>query len=342
MCPRRCGVFNEKYLPLPCGSDDVGLYDILQHGKYQSMTLKHPIPTASPATVLFQANATLAEGPIWDGRAGCLYWVDIRRCRVSRFDAAMGRQTGVWITPARAGCIGLTRDPGRLIVAAGAEVALLTLGSGAWDVIAKLPIDAPRYRANDGRVDSSGRFWVGTMIDDIHRPTSFDGGALFRIDKNGSVTRTLDGCELPNGIGWSPDDSRMYLNDTTTAKTWQFAFDSLTGSLSDRQVFFDHSSGAGFPDGLSVDATGAVWSAQWDGWNVRRIAPDGKLLAEFPMPVRRPSSASFFGPVLDQMVVTSATVDFTSCDYRQSPDAGSLFAMPTPGITGQPENLFDI
>lgn len=302
-------------------------------------------PTADPidstARVLFQANATLAEGPIWDGRTGCLYWVDIRRSRVSRFDPALGRQTGVWITPARTGCVGLTRDLGRLIVAAGADVALLTLETGAWNVIATLPIDAPRYRANDGRIDSSGRLWVGTMIDDIHQPTSFDGGELFHVDADGQVMRALSGCELPNGIGWSPDDSRLYFNDTTTGKTWQFAYDAATGGLSDRSVLFDHSGGAGYPDGLAVDVIGCVWSAQWDGWNIRRIAPDGRLLAEYSMPVRRPSSASFYGAALDQIVITSATVDFTSVDYCESPDAGSLFMMPSPAVAGRQENIFD-
>jgi sugar lactone lactonase YvrE len=302
-------------------------------------------PTATPAdtaaTVLFQANAALAEGPIWDGRTGCLYWVDIRRSRVSRFDPSLGRQTGVWITPARPGCVGLTRDPGRLIVAAGAEVALLTLETGMWDVIATLPIDAPRYRANDGRIDSSGRFWVGTMIDDLHRPTAFEGGELFRVYADGSVVRALSGCELPNGIGWSPDDSRMYFNDTTTGKTWQFAYDVVTGELSERSVLYDHRDGAGYPDGLSVDASGSIWSAQWDGWNIRRIAPEGRLLAEYPMPVRRPSSASFFGAGLDRIVITSATVDFTSADFRESPDAGSLFMMSSPAAAGRPENIFE-
>jgi len=57
--------------------------------------------------------------------------------------------------------------------------------------------------------------------------------------------------------------------------------------------------------------------------------------------VRRPSSASFFGAGLDRIVITSATVDFTSADYCESPDAGSLFMMSSPDVAGRPENIFE-
>jgi len=298
------------------------------------------VSLSSNADVLFQANAILAEGPIWDERLSCLYWVDIRRCRISRFALATGRQTGVWITPSRVGCIGLTQDAGQLIVGAGAEIAMLDLVTGEWSSLTSLPIATPRHRINDGRVDARGRFWVGTMIDDIHQPDRFIGGALFRVDPDGTVTQALADCELPNGIGWSPDGKTMYFNDTTTAATWSFDFDVATGTLENRRKLYDHSGGAGFPDGLSVDATGAVWTAQWDGWNIRRISPEGMLIAEYPMPVRRPTSTSFFGSALDRIVVTSATVDFASEDFRESPDAGSLFVLPAPGVAGLSEHYF--
>lgn len=300
----------------------------------------HPDASSSPAGLLFQANAELAEGPIWDGRTGSLYWVDIRRCRVSRLAVAERAQTDVWITPARPGCIALTDDPDRLVVVAGADVALLDLATGDSERLAILPIETPRFRANDGRVDSRGRLWVGTMIDDIHRPESFRGGELFCVEASGRVTRAPFDFELPNGIGWSLDDQLLYLNDTTTGVTWSFDFDAVSGAIDNRRPFFDHRSGTGYPDGLSVDSAGAIWSAQWDGWNLRRIAPDGGLLAEFPMPVRRPSSATFFGDRLDQIAVTSATVDFTSEDFRMSPLAGALLEMPAPGMTGRAENRF--
>lgn len=291
--------------------------------------------------LLFQANATLGEGPVWDGRAGCLYWVDIRCSRVSRYDLAQQRQTGVWIMPHRTGCVALTSDPHKLLVAAGVDIFVLDLQSGATSEIAALPIDGTRFRANDGRVDANGRLWVGTMIDDVHAPECFSGGKLFRVDPDGTVDCPDYEFELPNGIDWSRDNTLMYFNDTTTLSTFCFDFDQANGSLSNRRVFYDHSGGAGFPDGLSVDSKGCIWSAQWDGWNIRKISPEGELLQEFPMPVRRPSSATFFGPQLDRIAITSATVDFTTQDFLLSPNAGSLFSMAAES-SGVVENQFPL
>lgn len=292
------------------------------------------------AHVLFQANATLGEGPVWDDREGALYWVDIRRQRISRLDPRLRQQTGIWVMPDRVGCIGLTDDVGTLVVGAGANIVLLHLGTGKTDRIATLPIDTERYRINDGRVDTAGRLWVGTMIDDIHAPDVFSGGRLFRVSNDGEVWQASGEFELPNGIVWTGDDASLLINDTTACVTYRYRFDSVTGEASDRTVFFDHSGRDGYPDGLSIDTDGCLWSAQWDGWNIRRISPNAELLAEYRMPVRRPSSATFFGRSLDRIAITSATVDFSTEDFLQSPDAGSIFEMDGHGASGRPENRF--
>lgn len=306
------------------------------------MNFTHQGPTVD---VMFQANATLAEGPIWDARMECIYWIDIRRGRISRLDVKSGQQTGVWTSSDcpihRPGCIALTRDENKILIAAGNKIELLNLLTGTSEEIARLPIDTPRFRANDGRVDRNGRLWVGTMIDDIHSPDAFSGGELFRIDPDGSVFKAGGEFELPNGIGWNGDDTLMYFNDTTTLTTYCFDFDAAAGIISNKRVFYDHSDGTGFPDGLSVDDSGSIWSSQWDGWNIRKISSTGELLNEFPMPVRRPTSAAFYGKNLDRIAITSATVDFVSEDFLKSPNAGSLFSMDA-NAKGTYENLFSL
>ena len=150
--------------------------------------------------LLFQSNNLLGEGPLWDSRCGDLYWIDIRRCRISRFNLEQNCQTGVWITPTRPGCIALTSDESKLLVAAREEIFILNLNNGKLSKIASLQIDRKLFRANDGRVDSAGCLWVGTMIDDIYAPEHFKGGQVFRIDPEGNTSSTNYEFELPNGI----------------------------------------------------------------------------------------------------------------------------------------------
>lgn len=289
-----------------------------------------------------QANAILGEGPIWDWRSGDLFWVDIRRRHVFRHHLATGQQTGQWAFKGRVGCVALTDDPSRVLVAAGLEIHVLELDGGACVDVAAIDLNAELHRINDGEVDSAGRLWVGTMMDDFHQPASFVDGCLHRFDPGGSVTAfgAFD-FALPNGIGWSPDDTQMYVNDSAAGLTYVFDYDATSGTPTNRRVLYQAPEGKGLPDGMSVDAAGNVWCALWDGWGLIKLSPEGEVLERIDLPVRRPSSATFCGDALQHLAITSATVDFTSEDFDKNPQSGGLFLMPA-GCTGRRPHLFPL
>lgn len=285
-----------------------------------------------------QANAILGEGPIWDWRSGDVFWVDIRRQLVFRHHLATGMQTGQWSFADRIGFVALTRSPTWVTVGVGMTVRLLNLESGESLHVAELESGRPHHRINDAAVDAAGRLWVGTMMDDFFDPEDFIDGRLHRVDANGT-TQAFGTYLLPNGIGWSPDGTQMYLNDSVARTTYALEFDRRAGTVGAQRPIFVAAANEGLPDGLSVDADGNIWCALWDGWAILTLSPDGSVLARHPMPVRRPSSATFGGDGLDQLIVTSATVGFSSLDYAASPQAGGLFRMPA-GCRGQRANLF--
>lgn len=284
-----------------------------------------------------RANAVLGEGPVWDARSGNLFWLDIRRGEIYRHHLATGEQTGRWVLPARAGCLALTEDERTLVVTAGGSLFRLDLAGGNLAPIAAPEATRPLFRFNDGAVDRAGRLWVGSMIDDFHQGEAFRDGRLYRVDPDGAVTCFGDDYRLPNGIGWSPDGTRMYLSDTVAGITFVFDYEEASGIPSNRRVLIEHDPTDGYPDGLAVDAEGRIWSAMWDGWCIKVYEADGGLADRIAMPVRRPSSLAFAGAALDEVVVTSATVDFVSEDYRRSPEAGGLFRF-RPGVHGQAPN----
>lgn len=286
-----------------------------------------------------QANAILGEGPVWDWRSGDIYWVDIRRMQVFRHDLAARSQTGQWAFNERVGFVALTAQRNWLVVGAGLRLWLLDVGSGRTHQFAELDAGREGNRINDASVDREGRLWVGTMMDDFLAPARFTDGRLYRVEPSGAVGRQEDEYLLPNGIGWSPQGTTMYVNDSVARVTYALDFDAARGTAANRRVLFSAGASEGLPDGMSVDADGNIWCAMWDGWAILKLAPDGRLLARHEMPVRRPSSATFGGPGLDQLLITSATVGFTSEDYAESPLAGGLFRTSA-GCIGQRANLF--
>ncbi|MEO5972300.1 MAG: SMP-30/gluconolactonase/LRE family protein [Sphingomicrobium sp.] len=269
--------------------------------------------------------ALLGEGPLWVAREAALYWVDIKGRKIFRLDAA-GAVTA-WETPLRVGSIA-PRASGGFIAGTDQGFATFDPATGQLELLSNPEADRPDNRFNDGKVDRAGRFWAGTM-DDSERHAS---GALYRLDASDAATRIDDGYRVTNGPAFSPDGRRMYHNDSALRVTYAFDL-APDGSATNRSVFARFGDGDGFPDGMTVDAEGCLWIAFWDGWCVRRLSPDGELLATLRVPTQRPTSCAFGGPRLDRLYITSARIGLDAAALADQRCAGGLF-LARPGVRG--------
>ncbi len=127
-------------------------------------------------------------------------------------------------------------------------------------------LDDPGIRLNEGGCDPHGRFYCGAMAYD----ESPGAGALYRLELDRSCTTVLTGLTISNGIGWSPDASTMYLNDSGTGCVDVFRFDGASGAISDRRTLVHIDQPGVAPDGLTVDDEGGIWVALWNGAAIHR------------------------------------------------------------------------
>jgi sugar lactone lactonase YvrE len=104
-------------------------------------------------------------------------------------------------------------------------------------------------------------------------------------------------------------------------------------------VLLDFSDQDGVADGLTVDDEGCLWTALWDGGEVRRWSPDGELLAVAELPVPQVSSCAFAGPDRDLLVITTSAEGLDPAARAAQPDAGRLFTA-RPGVTGPGKNPY--
>lgn len=280
---------------------------------------------------LWPARALLGEGPVWSAAEDALYWVDIKRPRVLRYRLADGRREE-FPMPSEIGCLGLV-EGGGLVAALRTGFVFLDLENGRIDPITNPEHDCPGNRFNDGKVDSAGRFWAGTM-DDAERDPS---GCLYRLDRDLSVTRVDEGYVVTNGPAFSPDGRVLYHNDSADRRILAFDCDPDTGALTNRRTFARIE--RGYPDGLTVDAEGGVWCALWDGWRVVRFTPDGREERSIELPVARVTSCTFGGSELDTLFVTSASIGLSETESAAQPLAGGLFSLQ-PGVLGLPTPAF--
>lgn len=288
------------------------------------------------AELLLDARAELAEGPVWDEADGTLVWVDILAGHVHRLDPGGRGDTRIEVgepvgcaVPRRGGGLVLATEHGFALVDAGAASAVpFASVAGA--------ADGPAWRMNDGACDPDGRLFAGTMAYD----STPGAAALHRLDSDGAVTRVLDGLTISNGIGWSPDGGTMYLVDTPTRRVDAFAFDAEAGTLAARRTVVEIAPGAGDPDGLTVDADGAIWVALWGGGAVHRYAPGGRLDRVVELPASHVTSCAFGGPGRRTLFVTTARAGLTAAQLQAEPHAGGVFAVADAGVEGLPTARF--
>lgn len=279
---------------------------------------------------LADLEAILGEGPCWVAAQQTLLWVDINTPRLFTWSAANGPQS---VPLAENICSIVPRASGGYI---GAGYNGLIALSDDF-IITRLENPESSItgnRFNDGKVDRAGRFWAGTMDHAEQR----DSGTLYRVNTDLAWTAIDTGYRVTNGPAFSCDGHTMYHTDSARQTVYAFDVDHA-GDVSNKRVFLQFTPDMGYPDGMTVDAENCVWIAFWDGWCIRRFAPDGGLLTQIPVPVQKPTSVTFGGADLDEIFITSASRDLSTSERAQQPFAGGMFAC-RPGVKGIADQPF--
>ena len=270
----------------------------------------------------------LGECPVWSVERQALFFVDITARRLHRFDP-VSRQHGFLDVFEDIGCFGFARGGGFV---AGLRSGIYLLDENANPVrqLAANPEMHATSRFNDGRVDPDGCLVAGTLDES----KKVGNAGLYRLDR-GTLQKLDDGLMTSNGCAFSPDGKTLYHSDTPRFVIYARDYDPKTGATANKRVFVQlHPQGddRGRPDGAAVDAEGCYWTALYEGGRVQRYDPSGKLMAEYPVPAKKPTMPAFGGADLKTLFVTSV-ID------PQDPHGGQLFAMPveTPGL---PTTLF--
>jgi sugar lactone lactonase YvrE len=274
----------------------------------------------------------LGEGPLWDSALGRLYWVDIRAKCIEWIEPASGSE-GRYDLAVRPSALALC-EMGELLVAADHSVGLLDVLSGAFTPRVVFEEDKPRNRTNDGGIGADGRFWFGTMDDDAEAGR----GALYALSPDWKLSVMREPLGIPNGIVMTSDGGKLFVADSMEGVIWAHGV-AADGALSEPSLFFSAKGGASTPDGAALDEEGYIWSAQWDGGCMLRIAPDGAVDRKIDMPVTRPTACAFGGPDLTTLYVTSARGGLSANRLAREPLAGSVFSVAT-GIAGLHTRLF--
>ena len=276
--------------------------------------------TSAAPTVAHATAHLLGEGVLWDDRQQVVWWTDILRKKLWRMDPLDGHAMH-WDMPERLASFALCEADGWLLLALASRLAFFNPGTEQLIDLHVVEKDLPT-RSNDGACDRQGRFVFGTM----HEPTQGARqaiGGFYRLGHSLQLERLpLPAVAISNSIAFSPTGDQMYFCDSPTRKIFCCDYGDTLG---EPRLFVDLGNVVGVPDGSTVDAAGALWSAQWGMGRVVRYLPDGTQDRIIEMPVCQPTKPAFGGAALATLFVTSARDGLNPAQLHAEPQAGYLF-----------------
>jgi len=289
----------------------------------------------------------LGESPFWHTTEQTLYWVDIPGKKILRANVYMGT-VQAWDMPSEPGCIAPAATGG-LVVALRHGVFRAPEWGGALIPLVTLPYDTAQVRANDGKCDALGRFWVGT----IDEPKANRAAALFSMDCRGQapvVERHAQEALTGNALAWGLDGRTLYWADTPEHVIYAWDYDLQHNTLAHKRVFkrferrkddwtYLDTSYQGRPDGAALDAEGNYYVAMFEGRRICKFAPNGDLLAEIATPAQCPTMLCFGGEDLKTLYVTTARYKRSAAELADFTQSGAVFSARVE-VPGLPVNFF--
>ncbi len=259
------------------------------------------------------SGGSWCEGPVWFGDLDCLLFSDIPGNRILRWIDGAG--ISVFRAPSNF-ANGHTRDlQGRLISCEhGSRRLTRTEYDGTLTVLIDRHRSSRLNSPNDVAVRRDGTIWFtdppyGILTDwqGYRAESEQEGNFVFRLDPaTGELTAVANDFDRPNGIGFSPDDSTLYVSDTGGSGRHDGpphirAFDvSAAGTLTNPRLFAAVDQGKS--DGFCFDREGNLWSSAGDG--VHCFSPGGELLGKIRIP-ETVSNVAFGGIRRNRLFITA-------------------------------------
>jgi L-arabinonolactonase len=283
----------------------------------------------------------LGEGIIWSEENSCLYWVDIPMpSKLYNFNTLKNNLI-TYDMPEMITSISL-RNKNNLLIASHYGLNNFNLSDKKFERILDVEKKLPQNRCNDGASDANGRYWFGTMQNNIGPGGSNieiieNSGSIYCLDKNLNIKKKETDICISNTFVWNPDNTKFYFTDTITGIISSYDFDLDSGSIDNKKDFakFDR----GYPDGSTIDSEGYLWNCRWDGSCVVRFDPSGQVDEVVEVPVKNVTSCTFGGEDLKTLFITTARIGMDEDYLKNNPSTGGIFAINL-DVRGQLNNKF--
>lgn len=295
-----------------------------------------------------QVKSVFGEGILWDSENEMVLWVDLATAKVLTYSYKNGEEVSYQL-PSPATAI-LKYKKNEYLLMMSREINKLNIQTGQLTPYVSFEWMDPLLLLNDAKLDSFGRIWTGSV--DIRfkdfresEKTAFNEyepriAQMYMIDHDKRI-KTFDfPIALSNGLAFHLTKDILYHVDSATQSIWSYDVDMTRAELSNRQKIFEFEILEGFPDGLTIDRDGVIWTAVFKSKQVAqktkrngyiaKIKPETKeLLEKIELPLYHVTSCQFGGSEMKDLFITTASELLNEQELYEQPLSGNLLKIET-------------
>ena len=291
------------------------------------------IKTSKPECI-WQTKAFLGEGTLWVKSLNSIFFTDIKRKKIFKFNTKTKRKKIIKINKE----IGFLSHIKKNIFILGlkGELRIVNLKNNKKIKSIFIEIDKPLNRLNDGKTDPSGRLWFGSM-DNLER--NIQNGSLYCLNKNLKLKMVDNKYMITNGPAFI-NEKNFYHTDTKKRIIYKIKIDNNLNIL-EKKIFKKFLGVEGFPDGMTTDRFKNLWVCHFGGSSISVFNQKGKKIYKIKLPAKNVTNCAFGGANNNDLYITTALKGLKEIDKKKYNLSGSLFKVRTnsKGMTSKSFNV---
>ena len=279
------------------------------------------IKTSTPK-ILWKLKSKLGEGTLWVKDHNSIYFVDIKKKTINSLNIKKNKKKIYRVNKE----IGFLAHVKNNIFVLGLQGEIRIQNLKTKKIFKTIPIE-PKIklnRINDGKTDTAGNLWFGTM-DNLER--KLEKGSLYKLNRNLKLIRVDKKYRITNGPAFL-DQFNFYHTDSSKKKIYKIKIDSKNNIIN-KKVFKKFLPKDGSPDGMTLDRNKNLWVAHYGGACISVFNQKAKLIHKVNFPAKNITNCTFGGQNNNELFVTTATKGMNSAELRKYRYSGSLFSVKT-------------
>ena len=279
------------------------------------------IKTSTPK-ILWKLKSKLGEGTLWVKDHNSIYFVDIKKKTINSLNIKKNKKKIYRVNKE----IGFLAHIKNNIFVLGLQGEIRIQNLKTKKIFKTIPIETKikLNRINDGKTDTEGNLWFGTM-DNLER--KLEKGSLYKLNRNLKLIKVDKKYRITNGPAFL-NQFNFYHTDSSKKKIYKIKIDSKNRIIN-KEVFKKFLPKDGSPDGMTLDRNKNLWVAHYGGACISVFNQKAKLIHKVNFPAKNITNCIFGGHNNNELFVTTATKGMNSAELRKFRYSGSLFSVKT-------------